>query len=744
MVIQRAPDPPKPALVKRPEDTTTYEEWLASFSSLSTFSAQDSTPDSFGTGHKVLGDGPASHDPTAPAEERQSDPLFQSSDQKFADHFIDHPTDKWVRENLPDELRETAYRLPTDCADIVVILRHVWLFTHKRTERFGPWVLGVGAGATVGQRQKTLNQVIKDVFSGNVQTLANSYSDKGGKQIRSFVTLQNMLHPGDILVWEHRKRTKSGGFVRTGGHSQTIVSITRTDGAITDIKATQGNQPIGEAEAKEIRAATKTKNPRGTGKDPLREAPGRRVELGTLSGPRLGDGADGVWTWDVGTDTPTVLVAAGPAAAATRKGSSAAKTKLLGNPADWLPNLRAAKRDTLQGTFEAALQATRSAIERGDVVSAEVARSVGEAAGGRLLVLARQKPPLDDATRTASITQLEAVVDTLAGGAVATSAQKVKDTLAIVRESFDRGALRNEVQIGGMRRIPVDGLTLGHQPGKKGTTGSGRAIAIVPTSLGISKTTAPKSVEVLVYFHGRGADFSKGAASQDVTTDQIEQQLQASGRPMIGVLPQGSALAEFGAGTFNADAYVGEVFARLTALGVWPTAPTIGQTVLAAHSGGGAVMSQGGMLGSSAAPAKLGEVALFDAINGPKELAALEKWLFEKQIPSDVTALKAAPNDVERKKLLASMLRFRSYHHGDDSAPPSRRVTDYPGLNNTLRDELKATFDGLVSSTGLSPDIVSELRQHYQIIAVGQKGKPVPHEKMVGGGHLQDALNAAP
>ncbi len=74
--------------------------------------------------------------PRRRADDRPSDSLFQTSELKFADHFIDHPTDKWVRANLPDELRETAYRLPTDCADIVVILRHVWLFTHKWTERF--------------------------------------------------------------------------------------------------------------------------------------------------------------------------------------------------------------------------------------------------------------------------------------------------------------------------------------------------------------------------------------------------------------------------------------------------------------------------------------------------------------------------------------------------------------------------------------------------------------------------------
>jgi len=47
------------------QNTKTYEEWLASFSSLSTFSSTDITNTAFPAGHKVFGDQAASHDPTA-------------------------------------------------------------------------------------------------------------------------------------------------------------------------------------------------------------------------------------------------------------------------------------------------------------------------------------------------------------------------------------------------------------------------------------------------------------------------------------------------------------------------------------------------------------------------------------------------------------------------------------------------------------------------------------------------------
>ena len=321
------------------------------------------------------------------------------------------------------------------------------------------------------------------------------------------------------------------------------------------------------------------------------------------------------------------------------------------------------------------------------------------------------------------------------------SATALSAVFAQIRSSFDASARRNEVQVSGVRRIPVDGLTQGFQP--KGGGGA-KAIVLVPVSLGISSTTAPSDVQVLLHLHGVGADLSKGASSRDVSIDQIESQLAASGRPMVGVLPQGSSKPRFGGDTFDADALVGEVFTRLTALGVWPSAPKVSQTVLTAHSGGGFSITEGGMLGSSNQPSKLGEVALFDAINGPNELDAVENWLFNKQIPADIARLKAAANDVERTQLLPKMLRFRAYHHGTATGKATRKVVDYEGLHRTLQQDLDSTLNTLATSSGLSPAIFAGLRTHYQVIAVGGPGTNAQHDTMVGQGHLQDALANAP
>ena len=84
-----------------------------------------------------------------------------------------------------------------------------------------------------------------------------------------------------------------------------------------------------------------------------------------------------------------MLIAAGPPASAIHPVKSGKGVQTLGQLSDWLPRLRRATRDNLEGTFEAALQATRSMIEAGQVVSAEDATGLGDTVGERLRLLAR-------------------------------------------------------------------------------------------------------------------------------------------------------------------------------------------------------------------------------------------------------------------------------------------------------------------------------------------------------------------
>lgn len=371
---------PLPCNPREPELCETYEMWLDSFRNVGTFTATDTTAGGTATDFDVLGSGAASHSATPPAG--TAAPLARGGPD-VADHFIDHPTDDWVRACLPDNLRATAYLLRSDCADIAVILRHVWLSAHHRTENFGTWTIGDRAG---GARSANVATVIGEVYTGNVASMVNPYSDSAGNRLLSWTLLQNLIHPGDILVWEHH----SGGLgtARTGGHTMTIVSIERdATGVITSLHVLQGNQPIFLPQAQKIRVAVGAGAP---SESVLRDAPGRRIEADVMTAGSLRDlqvsrgGAHprDVWTW---SDGNTTLVAAGPARAASRPAAAGATRQI----SDWLPSIRAAGNDRLQPALEMALMEVRSTIEGGGAVTDADAEAITTAAGARLWALAR-------------------------------------------------------------------------------------------------------------------------------------------------------------------------------------------------------------------------------------------------------------------------------------------------------------------------------------------------------------------
>lgn len=95
-------------------------------------------------------------------------------------------------------------------------------------------------------------------------------------QSRSFTVLEPLLHPGDVLVWEH--------------HDATIETISRDDtGHITSMALLQGNQPIFVPQATEIQDDQRANHQPVTAASTLRDLPGRRVERGALSGGDLQD-----------------------------------------------------------------------------------------------------------------------------------------------------------------------------------------------------------------------------------------------------------------------------------------------------------------------------------------------------------------------------------------------------------------------------------------------------------------------
>ena len=383
-VVQRqVVDPPARARgdLRDPRVFPTYEEFAAAFQELGSFTARD-TPGTATTGFEVLGDR-AADDSSAD----EADHGVARAGTRAGEQHIDHPTRTWVSEHLPPELRMAVYELPADCADVAILLRHVWLFAHGRTETYGRWTIGVGAGRTESARAGHLTRLIRDhVYSGSVSAMVGSaYRDESGGTMRSFAALAPMLHAGDVLVWEHHDPTSGR---RSGGHTQTIQSIDRgSDGTISSITLLQGNQPIFAPQADEIRADQAANGERQTDAGTLRDLPGRRIERGTLSGPDLQD-VDGVWTWS--DDEHTSLVAAGPPGGVTRPRMQRVNGERRRRASDWSPSLRAASEASLEGVWEAFLHELRAGLEGASAHADELrteAPAVAEAAGARLASL---------------------------------------------------------------------------------------------------------------------------------------------------------------------------------------------------------------------------------------------------------------------------------------------------------------------------------------------------------------------
>jgi hypothetical protein len=205
--------------------------------------------------------------------------------------------------------------------------------------------------------------------------------------------------------------------------------------------------------------------------------------------------------------------------------------------------------------------------------------------------------------------------------------------------------------VAGTLRIPLKDLPTGNKDPDKskhtsevaGGSGGGRAIAVVPDAVDLTA-----DLEVLLLFHGLGesagigyrertTDDKMGAAGtvHDVEADLIEQQLAVSDRNMVALLAQGRATGSSRFDIADPGVYVDDALKQLKAemAKLQPNRKLPSgafkryRVVVAGHSGGGppAVSSAAALQSTDwhrAAP-----LLLFDAINGPKELATLRATL---------------------------------------------------------------------------------------------------------------------
>ena len=155
-----------------------------------------------------------------------------------------------------------------------------------------------------------------------------------------------------------------------------------------------------------------------------------------------------------------------------------------------------------------------------------------------------------------------------------------------------------------MRRIPISGLSEGHQGETLGSesaqltdeSAAGRAVVIVP-----SRLNPDEKVDVLLHLHGYAENAKSrpfagwrqrktDSAVRDVALDQIEQQLEGLGRPqLVGILAQGGERSEFGKSSsyeLAMEPYINDVFDKLSDDPALRKRLQVGRIILAAHSGG--------------------------------------------------------------------------------------------------------------------------------------------------------------
>ena len=282
-----------------------------------------------------------------------------------------------------------------------------------------------------------------------------------------------------------------------------------------------------------------------------------------------------------------------------------------------------------------------------------------------------------------------------------------------------------------------------------------RSIVLVPTDL---LNTPPTEIDVLFHLHGHGIGYREGIKDaddksapvgfayqgkvRDETADNIEGQLPPT---MAAVLPQGHRKSGFG--SVDPPKMIDEA---LHSVPGWDKVKPR-RVVLGAYSGGGGSLPS--VLGSGKDKAAdriadrqkdvpgLSEVALFDAVNGPNELANMTSFVND-QIGADIAALTPL-DDAGQKAYLQSSMRLRAFFSG--GSPMYRPLytslfQDTVQAKGLWRGTVDAMKPGKVPkrlAKSISQEVWELLAANYLIAPRGQG-----HPTKVGGGNLKEAMGA--
>lgn len=203
---------------------------------------------------------------------------------------------------------------------------------------------------------------------------------------------------------------------------------------------------------------------------------------------------------------------------------------------------------------------------------------------------------------------------------------------------------------------------------------------------------------------------------------------------MIAILPQGTLLSGFsGSAPFSCNTFITEVLSAAVTAGVWSTAPSVSRVILSAHSGGGGTIGpMESESGQPRLPTPMAALFLFEAINGPNELASNTAYLTTK-LNADLAALQGL-STADQLNYLKTGFRFRGIYNTQDDF--------YAGFYGSITQTIQSFFTRNASALGgAGSDVYNAFTVNYQVV------KPSPyvaHDGIVGSGNLTQALAMLP
>jgi len=269
-----------------------------------------------------------------------------------------------------------------------------------------------------------------------------------------------------------------------------------------------------------------------------------------------------------------------------------------------------------------------------------------------------------------------------------------------------------------------------------------QAVVLITAAATTALAGKDPEVHVLIHYHGHTGGYGDvgGVGAQRAAWDQIGPQIEATGRPVIAILPQAGIRADenwgFGGAASKPTEYIAGVMAQLTTQEKWAATPKY-TVAVSGHSGGGyqaaSALAQG---------LKAEEVMIFDGINGYLELGSMITWV-ESRLNDAASRIQAAGTDTKKQdEALASTVWFRAYHHGRDLDPAKDKVDlsepfkknrdavgdrGYAGRYAILKDRVDKWFAKNGSKLG-DDALQARLRGHFDIKGVSGS----EHEDVVG------------